>query len=75
MSHKRIVLDNDAPLRSAREALGLTQEEAAEASGLKRSAIGNAERRGGGITVGTLTTYLSALGRRLQIVALDEKES
>ncbi len=68
------MLDNEAPLRSLREAIGLTQEQASERAGVARSALGNAELRGAGMTVRSLADYAAKLGRRLQLVAVEDDE-
>lgn len=74
MARQRIILDTDNPLRSLRDALGWTQEEAAAKLGVIRSQVGNAELRGEGVTVRKLREIARGYGRRLQIVAIDEVE-
>lgn len=74
MAAKRIPLDNENPLRSLRVALGLTQEQAADVCGVQRSALGNAELRGEGVTVRALVDYLRRYGRTLRIVAIEGAE-
>lgn len=54
-------------LKQARESAGVTQEELAELLQTKKSAISRIENHAEDIRLSTLNSYLSALGKELQI--------
>lgn len=69
---EEVQLNLSEALRSAREAAGMTQRHVAETSGLKQSAVSRLEKPGHNATVGTVLTYLHAVGADLVLSVVVE---
>lgn len=72
---EEVQLNLSEALRSAREAAGMTQGHVAEVSGLKQSAVSRLEKPGHNATVGTVLTYLHAVGADLVLSVVVEGRS
>jgi DNA-binding XRE family transcriptional regulator len=66
-------LDLASMLYHIRQEQGLTQQHAAERSGLKQQAISRLEKAASNIQLETLQRYLGALGYRIEISVIDNR--
>jgi DNA-binding XRE family transcriptional regulator len=66
-------LDLASMLYQIRQEQGLTQQHAAERTGLKQQAISRLEKAASNMQLGTLQRYLSALGYRIEISIIDNR--
>lgn len=66
-------LDLASMLYHIRQEQGLTQQHAAERSGLKQQAISRLEKAASNMQLGTLQRYLGALGYRIEISVIDNR--
>ncbi|HLZ56261.1 MAG TPA: helix-turn-helix transcriptional regulator [Ktedonosporobacter sp.] len=68
-----VALDLADILYQLRQKQGLTQREAAERSGLKQQAISRLEQAASNMQLGTLQSYLNALGYSIEISFIDNR--
>jgi DNA-binding XRE family transcriptional regulator len=66
-------LDLASMLYQIRQEQGLTQQHAAERTGLKQQAISRLEKAASNMQLGTLQRYLGALGYRIEISVIDNR--
>lgn len=66
-------LDLASILHQIRQEQGLTQQQAAEQSGLKQQAISHLEKAASNMQLGTLQRYLDALGYHIEISVIDNR--
>jgi HTH-type transcriptional regulator/antitoxin HipB len=66
-------LDLASMLYQIRQEQGLTQQHAAERTGLKQQAISRLEKAASNMQLGTLQRYLGALGYRIEISVIDTR--
>jgi HTH-type transcriptional regulator / antitoxin HipB len=68
-----MALDLASMLYQIRQEQGLTQQHAAERTGLKQQAISRLEKAASNMQLGTLQRYLGALGYHIEISVIDNR--
>ena len=69
MTRRAVTLDPAAPVRSLREAAGLSQRDLAAARGVSQHTVLDAERAGARVQLETLAAYAEAAGYVLTLLA------